>query len=193
MLRNLYDRVLELAAHPRAPWILALVAFVESSFFPIPPDAMLMPMVLAERKKAWWFAFVATVGSVVGGIFGYLIGYLLYDSIGQPIIAFYGLESKFDQLKSWYGEYGLLIVFIAGFTPVPYKVFTISSGVTQLSFPLFLIGSIVSRGLRFVIVSGLIYWFGPPIRNFVEKRLGWVTLAAGVLLVGGFLALKFLK
>lgn len=193
MLRKLYDWVMGLAAHRHAQWILALVAFAESSFFPIPPDVMLMPMALAERKKAWWYAFVATVGSVLGGIFGYLIGYLLYDTIGQPIIAFYGLEGQFEQLKSWYGEYGLLIVFIAGFTPVPYKVFTISSGVTQLSFPLFLIGSVVSRGIRFLLVCGLIYWFGPTIKNFIEKYLGWVTMAGGALLVGGFVALKYLK
>ena len=192
MLRRLYDWIMGLAAHKHAQWILALVAFAESSFFPIPPDVMLIPMTLAERRKALWYAFLATVGSVLGGIFGYLIGALLFDTVGEPIIAFYGLEAGFEKLKGWYGEYGLLIVFVAGFTPIPYKVFTISSGLTNLSFPLFLIGSIVSRGLRFMIVCGLIYWFGPTIKNFIEKYLGILTIAASVLLVGGFVVLKYI-
>ncbi len=192
MLRKLYDWIMDLAGHKQAQWILAVVAFAESSFFPIPPDAMLIPMTLAKRKKAWWYAFVCTVGSVLGGIAGYFIGYLLFDSIGQWIIDLYGLQGGFDKLKDWYTEYGLLIVFVAGFTPIPYKVFTISSGVTQLSLPLFIVGSVVSRGLRFLIVCGLIYWFGPTIKDFIEKYLGWLTLLACVVLVGGFIALKYI-
>jgi len=193
MLRNLYDRVMGLAGHRHAQWLLALVSFAESSFFPIPPDVMLIPMTLAERQKAWWYAFLCTISSVAGGIAGYLIGMLLFDSIGQWIIDLYGLQHGFDKLKSWYGEYGLLIVFVAGFTPIPYKVFTISSGLTHLSFPLFVIGSTISRGLRFLIVCGLIYWFGPTIKTFIEKHLGWLTLLAGIMLVGGFIAIKFLS
>jgi len=192
MLRKLYDWVMDLAGHKHAQWILAVVAFAESSFFPIPPDAMLIPMTLAQRARAWWYAFVCTIASVLGGIAGYFIGYLLFDSVGQWIIDLYGLQSGFDSLKDWYNEYGLLIVFIAGFTPIPYKVFTISSGVTQLSLPLFIVGSIVSRGLRFLIVCGLIYWFGPTIKDFIEKHLGWLTLLGSVALVGGFVALKFI-
>ena len=192
MLRKLYDRVMGLAAHKHAQLILVAVSFAESAFFPVPPDVMLIPMTLAERRKAWWFALICTIASVLGGIAGYFIGALLFDSIGQAIINFYGLQSGFEKLKSWYNEYGLLIVFIAGFTPIPYKVFTISSGLTALSFPLFVIGSIVSRGLRFFIVCGLIYWFGPTIKDFIEKYLGWLTLIACIVLVGGFVALKYI-
>lgn len=192
MLRKLYDWIMNLAGHKHAQWILAIVAFAESSFFPIPPDAMLVPMTLAQRQKAWWYAFVCTVGSVLGGIAGYFIGYWLFDTVGQWIIDLYGLQHGFDKLKSWYLEYGLLIVFVAGFTPIPYKVFTISSGVTHLSLPLFVVGSIVSRGLRFLIVCGLIYWFGPTIKTFIEKYLGWLTLLACVVLIGGFVALKYI-
>jgi len=192
MLRKLYDWVMALAGHKHAEWILALVSFAESTFFPIPPDAMLIPMTLAERKKAWRYAFICTIASVLGGIAGYFIGAVLFDTIGQAIIDFYGLQSGFAKLKNWYGEYGLLIVFVAGFTPIPYKVFTISSGLTHLSLPLFIIGSIVSRGLRFFLVCGLIYWFGPTIKDFIERYLGWLTLLACIMLIGGFVALKFL-
>ncbi len=192
MLRKLYDWVMGLAAHKRAQWILAIVAFAESSFFPIPPDAMLIPMTLANRKRAWRYAFICTVASVLGGMFGYAIGYLLFDSIGEPLVAFYGMEKGFETLKDWFAEYGLIIVFVAGFTPIPYKVFTISSGLTGLSFPIFVIGSIVSRGLRFLIVCGLIYWFGPPIKAFIERYLGLLTILATVLLVGGFVVLKYI-
>ncbi len=192
MLRKLYDWVMGLAAHKRAQWILAIVAFAESSFFPIPPDAMLVPMTLANRKRAWWYAFVCTVASVLGGMFGYAIGYLLFDSIGEPLVAFYGMEKGFETLKNWFADYGLIIVFVAGFTPIPYKVFTISSGLTGLSFPLFVIGSFVSRGLRFLIVCGLIYWFGPPIKAFIERYLGILTLAGTAMLIGGFVLLKYI-
>lgn len=192
MLRRLYDWIMGLAAHKQAQWILALVSAAESMFFPVPPDIMLIPMTLAERKKAWWYAFICTIASVLGGIGGYFIGYWLFDSVGQAIIDLYGLQQGFETLKSWYNEYGLLIVFVAGFTPIPYKVFTISSGLTHLSFPLFVVGSMVSRGLRFLIVCGLIYWFGPTIKDFIERYLGWLTLVASVLLVGGFIALKYI-
>ena len=192
MLRRLYDWVMGLAGHKHAQWILGLVAFAESSFFPIPPDVMLIPMTLAQRRKAWWYAFLTTVASVLGGIFGYVIGYVLFESIGEPLVAFYGMEKGFATLKGWFAEYGLIIVFVAGFTPIPYKVFTISSGLTALSFPLFVIGSIVSRGLRFLIVCGLIYWFGPPIKAFIEKYLGILTIVGAAALVGGFVALKYI-
>ncbi len=192
MLRRLYDWVMGLAGHRHAQWVLALVAFVESSFFPIPPDTMLIPMTLAERPKAWRYVIIATIGSVLGGMLGYGIGYFLFDTVGAAIINFYGIADKFESFKQSYNEYGIAIVFFAGLTPLPYKVFTIASGVTALSFPIFMIGSIVSRFLRFLLVCGLIYWFGEPIKAFIEKYLGLVTLAAGILLVGGFLAVKYL-
>ena len=192
MLRQLYDWVMGLAAHKHAQWILAIVAFAESAFFPIPPDVMLIPMTLAQRKRAWRYAFICTLASVLGGMFGYAIGYLLFDSIGKLLVAFYGMERGFETLKNWFAEYGLIIVFVAGFTPIPYKVFTISSGLTGVSFPLFVIGSFVSRGLRFLIVCGLVYWFGPPIKAFIERYLGILTFVATAILVGGFVLLKYI-
>ena len=192
MLRRLYDWVLHLAEHRFAPSALFGVSFAESSFFPIPPDLMLIPMVLAERLKAWRFALICTVGSVLGGVFGYFIGAVLLEVVGAPIIAFYGLEEKMQSLSSSYQEHGVWIVLLAGFTPIPYKVFTIASGVAGLSLPAFIIASLVGRGARFFLVAGLLYFFGPTIRAFIERYLGLVTLIGGILLVGGFFALKYL-
>ena len=191
MLRRLYDWVMGLAAHRNATWVLAAVAFIESSVFPIPPDAMLIPMALADRRKAWLYAMVATVASVLGGIIGYLIGYFLYDTVGQAILEFYGKMDKFESFTAKYNEYGAAIVFFAGLTPFPYKVITIASGVTKMAVPVFIAASVVSRGLRFFLVCGLLYWFGPPIKDFIEKYLGWLTLIFGILLVGGFIAIRY--
>ncbi len=191
MLRRLYDWVMGLAAHRNATGVLAAVAFVESSVFPIPPDAMLIPMALANRNKAWFYATVATIASVIGGLLGYVIGYFLYDTVGQAIISFYGLAEKFASFSARYNEHGLAIVFFAGLTPFPYKVITIASGVTKMALPIFVAASIVSRGMRFFLVCGLLYWFGPPIKDFIEKYLGWLTLAFGILLVGGFVAIRY--
>ena len=192
MLRRLYDYVIELASHPKAPWALSAVAFVESSVFPIPPDAMLIPMVLAHRAKAWLFAAISTLSSVLGGIAGYAIGYFLFALVGKPILSFYGYEQAFAQFAGRYNEYGAWIVFFAGVTPFPYKVITIASGATLLNFWVFMIASIAARGLRFFLVSGLLYWFGPPVRAFIERRLGLVTTLFLVSLIGGFIALKYL-
>lgn len=191
MLRRLYDWVMGLAAHRNATGVLAVVSFVESSVFPIPPDAMLIPMALADRRKAWLYAMVATVASVLGGIVGYLIGYFLYDTLGQAILEFYGKMDKFDSFTAKYNEYGAAIVFFAGLTPFPYKVITIASGVTKMAVPVFIAASVVSRGMRFFLVCGLLYWFGPPIKDFIEKYLGWLTLIFGILLVGGFVAIRY--
>ncbi|MCH8239785.1 MAG: DedA family protein [Proteobacteria bacterium] len=192
MFRALYDQIIELSKHPRAPWALGAVAFAESSLFPIPPDAMLIPMVLAERAKAWFFAAICTLASVLGGIAGYAIGYFLFELIGKPILGFYGFEDAFAQFAEEYNDYGAWIVFLAGVTPFPYKVITIASGATQLNFWVFMIASIFARGLRFFVVSGLLYWFGPPIRAFIERRFGLVTAVFLVSLVAGFIAIKFL-
>lgn len=192
MIRDLYNWTMRLASHERAPQALFGVSFVESSVFPIPPDVMLIPMVLAERAKAWFYALLATAGSVLGGVAGYLIGYLLYESVGQPVLAMYGYADKFQSFASQYNEWGAWIVFIAGVTPFPYKVITIASGVTELNFLVFVVASILSRGLRFFIVAGLLYWFGQPIRDFIEKRLGLVFTVFVILLVGGFVAIKYL-
>ncbi len=192
MLRRLYDYVIELAGHPKAPWVLSGVSFAESSVFPIPPDAMLIPMILAERAKAWFFAAVCTVSSVLGGIAGYAIGYFLFEVVGKPILAFYGYEQAFADFAGRYNEYGAWIVFFAGVTPFPYKVITIASGATLLNFWVFMIASIAARGLRFFIVAALLYWFGPPIRAFIERRLGLVTTLFLVSLFAGFIAIKYL-
>lgn len=192
MLRRLYDKTLELAAHRHAVWALAGVSFAESSFFPIPPDVMLMPMAVAERRKAWLYAAVCTIASVLGGMAGYLIGYGLFETIGEPILGLYDPERvAWDKFTQLYEEWGFWIVFAAGFSPLPYKVFTIASGVAALNFPIFVIASLLSRGARFFLVSALLYWFGPPIRAFVEKRLGLVTSVFLILLVGGFAVIKY--
>ena len=192
MLRRLYDWVMALSAHPRASWALAAVAFVESSVFPIPPHAMLVPMILAERSKAWTYAAITTVSSVIGGILGYAIGFFLFEVAGKPILDFYGKGEAFAQFAERYNEWGAWIVFMAGVTPFPYKVITIASGTTQLNFAIFMVASVAARGLVFFVIAGLLYWFGPPIREFIERRLGLVTALFTILLFGGFVAIKYL-
>jgi membrane protein YqaA with SNARE-associated domain len=192
MLRRLYDWTMRLAAHRRANWALAGVSFAESSFFPIPPDVVLIPMVLAQRARAWLFALNCTAASVVGGLAGYAIGYFLFDAVGAPLLDFYGLNEQFDKFRDNYNEWGAWIVFIAGVTPIPYKLITISSGVTGLSLPIFLVASIFARGLRFFIVAALLWRFGEPIRNFIERYLSWLFVLFLVGLFGGFAVLKYL-
>ena len=191
MLRKSYDWVMGLAASPNAERALGTVSFIESSFFPIPPDTMLIPMVLADRSKAWRYAFVCTLTSVLGGLAGYAIGYFLYEAVAQPLLEFYGNLEKFEAFKASYNEQGALIVLIGGATPVPYKVITIASGATQMNLAVFTIVSVIARGARFYAVCGLLYFFGEPIRNFIERYLGWVALASIVLFFGGFYLLKF--
>ncbi|MEX2644145.1 MAG: YqaA family protein [Acetobacterales bacterium] len=191
-LRALYDRVMALAAHPHAGWALFLIAFIESSVFPIPPDVLLIAMVLAARNRAWWLATVCTVGSVLGGLAGYAIGYFLFEGIGEPVLAFYGYADKFAEFQGRYNDWGAWIVFIAGLTPFPYKVITIASGVTGLDLVVFMVASVLSRGLRFFFVAGLLWWFGRPIRDFIERYLGLLTTLFCILLIGGFVILKYL-
>jgi membrane protein YqaA with SNARE-associated domain len=192
MIRALYDWTMRSASHKRAPEALFAVSFIESSFFPIPPDVMLIPMVLAERANAWWFATIATVGSVLGGMFGYLIGYALFDAIGRYVLELYGALDKFEMFADQYNEYGAWIVFIFGVTPFPYKVITIASGTTGLNIGIFLLASVASRGLRFFVVAALLYWFGPAIRGFIEKQLNLVFTVFVVCLIGGFVAIRYL-
>jgi membrane protein YqaA with SNARE-associated domain len=180
------------AASKQAPWALGAVSFAESSFFPIPPDIMLIPMVLSDRQKAWWYATVATVASVLGGILGYAIGYYLYDAVGLPILKFYGREHALDSFMTFVQEYGVEAVIIKGMTPIPYKVVTIAAGVGKMNFAAFVGASIIARAMRFYLVAGLLYFFGEPIRAFIEKRLGMVMAAFLVLLVGGFVAVKYI-
>ncbi len=192
MLRQLYDRTMALAAHRHATWALAGISFAESSFFPIPPDVLLIPMALANRRKAFFYATICTLASIIGGIFGWLIGAFLFDALAQPILQFYGYAEKFDEFAGRYNEYGAWIVFFAGLTPFPYKVITIASGATGLSLPIFLVASILSRGLRFFAVAGLLWWLGPPIRDFIERRLGLLFTIFVVLLFGGFVVARYL-
>lgn len=192
MLRGLYNWTLSLAQSPHALWALAIVSFAESSFFPIPPDVLMIPMIIARPNRAFLIAGVSMVASVLGALLGYYIGYGLFESVGRPILGFYGKESGFDEFALWYNTYGAWAVLIAGVTPFPFKVITIASGVTQLSFPIFVISAIIARGLRFFIVAALLWKLGAPIRDFIERRLGLVFIIFCVLLFGGFALLGFL-
>jgi membrane protein YqaA with SNARE-associated domain len=191
MIRRLYDWTMRLAGHRHANWTLALVSFAESSFFPVPPDALLIPMVLANRAKAWWIATICTLASVLGGLAGYMIGYFLWETIGRGIVELYGYASQFEQFKNLYEEWGFWIVAGAGFTPFPYKVITIASGVAELSLAVFMIASVVSRGARFFLIAALLWRFGPPMRDFIERNLAWLATAFFALLLGGFVALRY--
>jgi membrane protein YqaA with SNARE-associated domain len=192
MLRSLYDSVLALAASRHAPAWLMVISFAESSFFPIPPDALLIPMCLARPDRALRYAAMCTVASVGGGLFGYLIGYGLFELLAAPLIALYNYEAAFQQFKAMYDEYGLWVVLIGGFTPVPYKIVTIASGAASFNLPLFIVSSILARGARFFIVAFLLQRYGERMRAFIEQRLALLTVlgAAGVIL--GFASLKLL-
>ncbi len=192
MLQGLYDWTLSLAGHRHAMWALVIVSFAESSVFPIPVDVLLIPMVLAARDKAWRIAAACTAASVIGGLAGYGIGYGLFEAVGKPILEFYGAMPKFDEFRSLYNEWGAWIVIMAGVTPFPYKVITIASGATQLDLVVFTIASIVSRAIRFFFVAAVIWYFGPPIRTWLERNLGLATTIFFICLIGGFLVIKFL-
>lgn len=192
MMRNIYEWMMRMAGSPKAPHALAVVSFAESSFFPIPPDVMLIPMILARRAMAWAYAALATITSVIGGMAGYAIGYYFMDAIGTPILQFYGKAEGFEAFKQMFNEWGVWILIIKGMTPIPYKVLTITAGVTHMSFLPFVLASVVARSMRFFLVAALLYWFGEPIREFIDKRLMLVTTVGVILLVGGFIAVKFL-
>ena len=181
-----------LAAHRHALLALAVISFAESSVFPIPPDVLLIPMILAARERAWLIATVCTVASVAGGVAGYAIGALLFDTVGRPIVEFYGYMDRFQELQGRYEEWGAWIVAGAGFTPFPYKVITITSGVMHLDFWVFMIASVLSRGARFFLVALLLWHFGPPIRSFIERYLPQLTVLFFVLLLGGFIVARYL-
>ena len=192
MLRGMYDWLIRMAEHPRALWALAVVSFAESSFFPIPPDVMLLPMVIAKRSRAWLIAGVCTLASVAGGFLGYAIGYYLFATIGAQVLEFYGLQKGFEAFQHQFAEWGLWVILIKGLTPIPYKLVTIASGAAHFDLLTFGLASLVTRGARFYLVAALLYFFGEPIRNFVEKRLTLVTTAFVVIIVGGFLAIAYL-
>lgn len=192
MLRRLYDWTLSLAATPYALWALAVISFAESSVFPIPPDVLLIPLVLAAPHRAFLIAGVCTVASVLGGGLGYLIGAQLFDAIGQPILELYGKMADFDAFKARFATYGHWAVLTAGVTPFPYKVITITSGAADLHFGTFMLWSTVARGLRFFVVAALLWKFGVPIRAFIEQRLGVLFTVFIVLLIGTFWFVRYL-
>ena len=192
MIRPLYDWTIRLSDHPRALWALAFVAFIESSVFPIPPDLLMIPMILARPSRAWLIALVAMVASVLGGLLGYAIGAFAFDSIGQPILESLGKGDSMASFNEKFNDVGFWAVLGAGITPFPYKVITIMSGWTSMPLATFIVTSIIARGIRFFLIAALLWKFGSPIRDFIEKRLGLVFTAFFVLLVGGFLLVKYL-
>jgi len=192
MLRKSYDWVMGLAGSRHAPWALAVVSFAESSFFPVPPDVMLIPMALARPERAWFYAAICTVTSVLGGVLGYAIGALLYDSIGHWLIEFYGLGGKVEAFRASYAEWGAVIIIGKGLTPIPYKLVTITSGFAHYSFWVFMLMSAITRGGRYLLVAGLLYWKGEVARRFIEKRLEVSLLVFLGVVIAGVVAVKYL-
>jgi membrane protein YqaA with SNARE-associated domain len=192
MIRKLYDWTLSMADHPHALWVLALVAFVESSFFPIPPDVLMIPMILARPSRAWLIATVALVASVLGGLLGYAIGAFAYEAIGVPILESLGKGDAMEAFSTRFNDFGFWAVLTAGVTPFPYKVITIMSGWTGMPIVTFVLTSILARALRFYLVALLLWKYGTPIRDFIERRLGLMFTLFIILLVGGFYVLRFL-
>lgn len=192
MLRKLYDWVIAYSAKPSAPWALFVVAFAESSIFPVPPDVLQVPMTLARPDKAWRFALIATIGSVLGGLVGYAIGSLLYESVGKFLIDLYGYGDKVDSFRAAYAHYGHWVILLKGLTPIPYKLVTITSGFAEYNLFWFVVLSIITRGARFFILAALLHYFGPTAREFIEKRLGLVTIGLLVVVVVGLAASVYL-
>jgi len=191
MLRRMYDWTVEKAESPYALVILALIAFAESSFFPIPQEALMIPMIVAAPHRAWLVAGVALGASVLGAAFGYMIGYVFYDTLGIRLLEFYGKADRYDDFKALYADNGVLAVAIGAITPFPFKVTTIVSGLLQMNFVSFVIVCLLARGFRFFLIAALLRRFGTPVRAFIERRLGLVTILAFALLIGGFVVLKY--
>jgi membrane protein YqaA with SNARE-associated domain len=191
-MRRLYDWVMGLARHRHAIPAMGVVSFAESSFFPIPPDVMLVPMVLANRNKAFTIALVCTVSSVLGGLLGYAIGYYFFETIGAWVVDTYGLQAGLEKFREEFARYGTWVILIKGLTPIPYKLVTIASGAAHFDLFTFVWASIVTRGARFFLVAALLWKFGEPIRTFIEQRLTLVMWLFLIALVGGFVAVKFL-
>jgi len=192
-LHTLYRWILEKADHPKASWFLSIISFTESSFFPLPPDIILIPMIIANRLKAWWYAFICTISSVAGGLVGYLIGYYFYLTVGEFIIEFYTLESQFSNFKLKYNnEPWLWFIFLGGLTFFPFKIVTIASGVLQINIFNFIIVAFIARGLRFYIVAALLRYFGSYIKSYIDKYFNLLLIIFFILLVGGFIFFKYL-
>ncbi len=192
LTRRIYDHTLNLASRNNALTWLFVISFIESSFFPIPPDIMIIPMVLATPTEAYKIAGVATVASVLGGYFGYFIGVYGFELIARPLLEFYGYMKQFGEFENYYHEYGAWIVFGAGITPFPYKIITIASGVVRLDLVVFTIASVIARGMRFYFIAWLLKRFGDPMKVFIEKNLNLLSILFLLLLIGGFAAVKLL-
>jgi len=192
MLRGLYDWTISLAGHRHALWVLAAVSFIESSIFPIPPDVLMIPMILAAPQRAFLIAGVCTAASVLGGVAGYAIGFFAYEQIGAPILESLGKGDAMAAFNTRFNDFGFWAVLVAGLTPFPYKVITIMSGWTAMPLGTFVVTSIIARGLRFFIVAALLWRFGAPIRDFIERRLGLMFTLFVALLIGGFAVLRYL-
>ncbi len=192
MIQRLYARTLDVASGPHALWALLAVSFAESSFFPLPPDLLLIPMMLARPREAWRLAAYCTLASVAGGVLGYAIGYFLFDAIGRPVLEFYHAMDRYEALKAGFDRWGVWIIIVKGMTPIPYKLVTIASGVAHFDLIAFIGASIVSRSLRFFLLAAILWRFGPAARTFIERRLTLVTTLFAVALVGCFVALRYL-
>lgn len=191
MIKRLYDAVMSFASHPKAIWWLNFIAFIESSVFPFPPDPLFIAIVLKNRESAWRVALMCTISSVLGGMVGYYIGYGLYESLGLWVIETYGLESSFLNFQQQFDKYGFWIIALKGLTPIPYKIVTISSGLAGFDFKTFVLASILARGSRFFMLAGLLWHFGPEVKDFVDKNLYFVTTAGLLALLGGFILFKY--
>lgn len=192
MIRRLYDWVLHWAETPYGSWALFILAFSEASFFPIPPDVLLIALALSIPTRAFKYALICTAGSVLGGTAGYAIGYFSMQSVGMKIIEFYGLAAKYEHTAILYDRYNAWVIFIAAFTPLPFKVLTITGGAFTINFPIFIMASFVGRATRFFLVGALIYRFGPDIRAFIDRYFNLMTVLFTVLLVGGFIIVAWL-
>ena len=192
ILRNLYNWTLDKASHKKASWFLVLISFAESSFFPIPPDILLIPMILTKRLKAWFYALICTLSSVAGGLAGYAIGIFFYATIGSAIVEIYGLSDSFNLFEDYYNQYGIWIVLGGGFTPFPFKFITIASGVFNLDIFLFVIVAIIARGLRFYLIATLLFIFGNAIKNLIDKYFNLLVSLFFILLIGSILIIKLL-
>jgi membrane protein YqaA with SNARE-associated domain len=192
VITRLYSRTLAIAAHRHAMAVMALISFAESSFLPLPPDVLLIPMTLAQPRRAWLIATVCTISSVLGAYVGYAIGFFLFDTIGLRVLDFYHLMDKYEAFKAAFAQWGAWIIIIKGLTPIPFKLVTIASGAAQFNLSAFTLASLVSRGLRFFVLAALLWRFGEPIRDFIERRLMLVTSLVAALLVGGVVVLRYL-
>ncbi|AWJ83152.1 membrane protein YqaA with SNARE-associated domain [Azospirillum brasilense] len=191
MLKPLYNRILKLSARKDAVWWMSAVSFAESSFFPLPPDIMLVPMCLAEPKKLWRYTNICALASLIGGMFGYAVGFYLFESIGRLIIDLYNAQESFQRFQDMFAEFGPWFLILKGITPIPYKLLTITAGFAHLDLTVFILCSIVARFSRFYMIAILLHFYGPQVRDIIEKRLMLVTTVLLVIIIGGLLSFKF--